>query len=820
MNNEINSNKNFSIFNPAIRYEHREFYERIVSELNGIFPVCNQGESTAVEISETPTEQEQITELMKRVENFSQQLLKVTKKLFDQYYVAKEALYKSILSTTAYNKINTLDRNLLERTCDVRWWALETAFSDCIILVDQCAEEAGTIAKHVREAEREVQEGEAVDDLAEDASLVKKVLHEMDKETDGPEDIEATPATDELSVILDHLLNFPLLLNYKKLDTFVELFETVLNKLTFRNGTGKDECIKFAKNLKTLNEKIVFACDRLEDINNSYTLYRDLLITDRDGNIIANSNKKRRQRILGLSVKEEEWFQKACKTKNGTEYIAQDLNHSVAENRLSLVYSTAVRENSDENGKPIGTMGVFFDFQGEAQIILEEYMPHDERGLILDGCYSMFTNEKGQIIGSNDEAILRVGDYAQIPRVNRNLSDGGKTSSYLVFLGVDSAVFSAKTDGYLDYKGLGWSSHVIIPKEQIFEMQVSSDNISISAEDLMDSRIIPEINKQTYLKVQDDKESIQLISLNGIVFASKLGKRGGALGPIFNQITKSGDFVTSKMEDLLKEMAVGELELNLKALENFSKQAIDLIDRNLFERSADIRWWATDQYFWEALMTPSDKNYQKASERLKVINGSYTMYRNLILTNASGEIVACSRNELWNELKKINVSDQIWFQHGMRTTASNEYAVQDVMHSNLEKLKQRSLIYSGGVRKNGKREGDSIGVLGILFDWDTEAKKILEICIPRHTDGKSIEGSAAFYTNRSNEIIETTDEEHFPVGLKLEFPESILSLSAGDTVSSLFTYKDMRYIIGSSKTKGYREYSGLDWAAHVIRPIY
>ena len=117
----------------------------------------------------------------------------------------------------------------------------------------------------------------------------------------------------------------------------------------------------------------------------------------------------------------------------------------------------------------------------------------------------------------------------------------------------------------------------------------------------MHSQLIPDINKETYVKVQDDKESIQLISLNGIVFASKLGKRGVALGPIFDQITKTGDFATSMMEKLLAEMAVGELHMNLQALANSSKQAIDLIDRNLFERSADIRWWATDQFFWKAL---------------------------------------------------------------------------------------------------------------------------------------------------------------------------------------------------------------------------
>jgi hypothetical protein len=381
-------------------------------------------------------------------------------------------------------------------------------------------------------------------------------------------------------------------------------------------------------------------------------------------------------------------------------------------------------------------------------------------------------------------------------------------------------VFSAKTDGYLDYKGLGWSSHVIIPKSYIFCCSGSNSNYNISAEELMNSKIIPDINKQTYLKVQDDKESIQLISLNGIVFASKLGKRGAALGPIFNQITKSGDFVTSRMEDLLKEMALGELDLNLKALENFSKQAIGLIDRNLFERSADIRWWATDQYFWKALLSGSEDDFRKASERLKVINGSYTMYRNIILANSSGEVVSCSRMELRNELQKINVSDQSWFQLGMRTVKSSEYAVQDAIKSNLEKTKDRSLIYSGGIRVNGARDGDAIGVLGILFDWDTEAKKILRTCLPKDRDGKVIEGSVAFYTNNQNEVVETTDPSLFQVGLKVVFKEDVLSLNSGGTVSGIFVFNEKSYIIGSSKTKGYREYAGLEWTAHIIRPIY
>ncbi len=779
---DMGTTKSFSIFDPSIRFEHREFYEKIVSELNGIFPVCNQGESTAVEISANATEQEQITELMKRVENFSGELLDVTKKLFDQYYVAKEELHESILNTTAYNKINTLDRNLLERTCDVRWWALETAFSNCIQFYEDTKDMASDILKLL------------------DKSQAKDI-------PGGPEEITGK------------LENFSVLLKEGMLSEFIEDFKEVCGQIHISSADTK-VFNKFQERLGELASKIEFACFRLEDINNSYTLYRDLVIADSEGFIIANSNSDRRSAVLGMSVKEEDWFIKALATKNGTEYFAQDINNSKVEDQLSLVYSTAVRENSDENGNVTGAMGVFFDFQGEAKIILEEYMPLDEDGIIMDGCYSMFTNSKGRIIASTDENILGVGENAHIPRKNRMLNDGERKNSYLVFEGVDSAVFSSRTDGYLDYRGLGWSSHVIVPKSRIFENDADQDTYNISAEELLNSKIIPDINKQTYRKVQDDKESIQLISLNGIVFASKLGKRGGALGPIFNQITKSGDYVTSRMEDLLKEMANGELRLNLKALENFSKQAIDLIDRNLFERSADIRWWATDEYFWKALLNPSEENFLKAGNRLKVINGSYTMYRNLVLSDANGDIKACSRTELKNELSKINVSDQIWFQMGMRTAFSSEYAVQDVASSSLEKNKERSLIYSGGVRKDGEREGDTIGVLGILFDWDTEAKKILETCLPTDRQGVIIEGSAAVYTNNEFEVIETTDAERFPVGMKLNFPDQISELKAGETVSGVWEYKEKRYIFGSSRTKGYREYEGLGWFAHVLRPIF
>ena len=191
---------------------------------------------------------------------------------------------------------------------------------------------------------------------------------------------------------------------------------------------------------------------------------------------------------MGLDISSEHWFTQALATKDGTEYHAEDLAESLIEpDSHSLIYATAVRSEADTNGDVIGAMGVYFDFQGEAQMILDDYLPKDQRGIPHDGWYSFFTNEEGMVIGSSDEAMVAVGEYAHLPRQHRSLGTGDRVHSYGVFEGKESAMFSAKTDGYLEYAGLGWTSHVVLPKSVVFESDFEEDAELISADELMHS---------------------------------------------------------------------------------------------------------------------------------------------------------------------------------------------------------------------------------------------------------------------------------------------------------------------------------------------
>lgn len=711
----------FNIYHPVITYEHRAAYDMIVSQLQGVFPICNQGKCKALEVTDDPQKQKQINDLMEKVEFFSDSLINITKVFFDQLYRAKETSAQSISQSMAKIKIDMIERNLLERTCDVRWWALEKAFWQCIAL-SNAAELARKAAKGSKAAGAEL-----------------KAATEM-------------------------------------------------------------------------------ACTRLEDIRSCYTLYRDLVIVNAQGVVVASSNAERRAQVLGLDVSGEAWFQRAIKTQDGTEYVVQDVSPSCLEDGESLIYATAIRAEGDEHGPAIGAMGVLFDFQGECQIILNDYLPTDASGETLDGWFSFFTNDNDQVICSSDQHFIPFGAFPGLPKSHRSLLKAGESIiSTAIFAGNRSLLVSHKSAGFNEYAGLNWTSHLVLPVSAMFERSLGSGDDGLTPKELMNSRLIPESNRQTYQEIQRNKGDIQLISINGIVLATDLGKSGKSFMPIFDQITETGSSTTGKMELLLSEMSSDMLQQNLKALENLSKQAIELIDRNLFERAADVRWWSTDHVFWESLGAQGARRFDEVNRRLGIINASYTMYRDLVIADANGRIVANSRFENRERLEGMTVSDHSWFRQGMQLTRSIQFGVQDVCKSDLETL-DTSLIYCAAILDKGQRMGKPVGVLGILFDWKQQVLPILEECLPR-MKGTVVPGGAAFYVNRDKVVIASTDEAQFPVGQSVALPSENSKLRDGQSASGVFSTNGRKYIIGSSGSHGYREYKGLGWTAHVVRAI-
>ena len=69
------------------------------------------------------------------------------------------------------------------------------------------------------------------------------------------------------------------------------------------------------------------------------------------------------------------------------------------------------------------------------------------------------------------------------------------------------------------------------------------------------------------------------------------------------------------------------------------------MDRNLYERANDCRWWALTSAFRELLAEPAlpADGAARMGAILETINGLYTVYSNLVVFDANGRVLAVSQ---------------------------------------------------------------------------------------------------------------------------------------------------------------------------------
>ena len=105
---------------------------------------------------------------------------------------------------------------------------------------------------------------------------------------------------------------------------------------------------------------------------------------------------------------------------------------------------------------------------------------------------------------------------------------------------------------------------------------------------------------------------------------------------------------------------------------DLSLNAIELIDRNLYERTCDVRWWATDSAVVDCAASPTPATANYASERLAVILGAYTVYLDLWLCDLDGNVRANGRAGRFGVVGQ-NVAHTKWFRaaRDLRSTISS-----------------------------------------------------------------------------------------------------------------------------------------------------
>ena len=227
------------------------------------------------------------------------------------------------------------------------------------------------------------------------------------------------------------------------------------------------------------------------------------------------------------------------------------------------------------------------------------------------------------------------------------------------------------------------------------------------------------------------------------------------------------------------------------------------MDRNLYERANDCRWWALNSYFREAFddySTLHDKK-DEISEILKYINDLYTVYTNLIFFDKNGKVIAVSnRNE---EFLVGRVLTQDWVSKTLSLKDTSKYCVskfeKTVLYDN-----QSTYIYSSAIRSL-KNEAIVTGGIAIVFDSKPQFSAMLDDTLPRDTQGEKLSGVFALFTNKEKQIISSSNED-FEVDSYLNIDDSFFDLKNSHGLSKIIEFDNKYYAIAAKCSNGYREY--------------
>lgn len=306
-----------------------------------------------------------------------------------------------------------------------------------------------------------------------------------------------------------------------------------------------------------------------------------------------------------------------------------------------------------------------------------------------------------------------------------------------------------------------------------------------------------------------------LLALNATIEAARSGEHGRGFAVVANEVKNLAQQAAANSKDLrtiflsqIKQQTT-ELSNEFKKAENLrfvemSQTLVQLIVRNLYERTADCRWWATDEAFYKCLEAYNEVSGRHAIDRLAIINRFYSVYADLVLANRNGKIIACSQPLKYGSVLGGNVSHLPWFKNALGHATGDEYAVDDIYRCPLHENKLMS-VYSASVRKDGNLRGETLGVLGVYFDWEGQSNTIVRD--EPNMSPEEWKSAVVMLLDANFRIIASSD------GLNLLQP---FPLQTNGQTKGAYTDTNGRNI-AFAKTIGYQEYSGLGWYGVISR---
>ena len=552
-------------------------------------------------------------------------------------------------------------------------------------------------------------------------------------------------------------------------------------------ATDKELCA-FVAGLSDDQDKIRA---RLRAYRSKYTVYDEIILLDVDGNVLVQINQE--------TPIEGSLDPLIIETLGSDQYVetyrATDLRPSKDK---ALIYSK--RMLHPETNAVIGVLCLCFNFVEEMAGIFKSHGDPSGRSvmLLLDGenCVIETSNQRWVPVG----AIVPVNHDAQ--------------SNLMIYGGREYLIRTFSADGYQGYMGpVGWQGQVMIPVEIAFTGKETSALKSLDQQVARGLLSHAQSFCPPLYEVMTAASTIRRVVWNGQVMTA--GQEGELLKlkTILDQISETGTLSNELFAQSINDLYETVLASRLQDSEFVSRLLVDLLDRNLYERSDDCRWWALTPELRLALESKviDSKSVAKITDILEYINKLYTVYTRIFVYDRDGTIIASTNSQDASGSIIDTKIDDLTLEHVMSLRTEQEYYVSPFVPNSLYG-DAATYIYHSAIMASG---GNSVvGGIGIVFDSAPEFSAMLQGGIG---DKASIK---AFYVDRQGRIISSTDSNR-QVGTILEIDADMLALPNGKSASRIVMHDGHYSIVGCSVSQGYREFKVTDgYKEDVIAVVY
>jgi chemotaxis signal transduction protein len=486
-----------------------------------------------------------------------------------------------------------------------------------------------------------------------------------------------------------------------------------------------------------------------------YSVYRDIVLLDPSGQVVS----RMKPGFMGQSASGI-----LARAASGAAYVETFEPTDFCGGLSALTYAAAVR---DAKGRHAGVLALEFDLLAEAETVFGRLAAGDELVAFLDS--------NGRVVVSNDPLRLPVGYRPQLPGATPHVRLAGQ--SYVAV--------QRKPKPYQGYEGPGWSAIALVAADTAFEQGAVSQGVEFSGESIFSERLlgIP-------LQASTIQRNLDRVVWNGRLqqARSEEGSAADFSRALLEQIASTGRRTQAVFDAATYELLDTVTATVLDEARFLAGLAVDILDRNLYERACDCRWWTEDATL--AALDPA-----ACAAILRHINSLYTVYTNIVLFDAAGKVVASSSDP---ELAG-HALDEPWVSAALQLSDPMRYAVSRFADTPLYGG-QSTYIYSAPLRAGGR----VVGGVGLVFDSTPQFRAMLEAALPARA------GAVGAFVRPDGSIVSATAD------LPLALPAEALGLRAGDAWSGIVSVGGACFAVGATAGSGYREFKTTDGYAECI----